>query len=136
MDVKELKDRFKVEIEIPGARKEDLKLEFEGEGGRTLTLTGKIGGNVKEPATENNSEGSGDATVQPSKDGDIVKAKEEEMSIWTSERFVGSFAKSFRFPSSIEVENVKATYKDGVLEVEVPKKEVRKEEGIKAIQIE
>ncbi len=38
----------------------------------------------------------------------------------TSERFTGSFARSFMLPENIDVSKVTAEFKDGVLEVRVP----------------
>ncbi len=39
------------------------------------------------------------------------------------ERRYGSFQRSFRIPKGIDVDNVEATYKDGVLHVTLPKRE-------------
>lgn len=39
------------------------------------------------------------------------------------ERGYGKFSRSFTIPSAVDVDNIKATYKDGVLTVELPKKE-------------
>lgn len=37
------------------------------------------------------------------------------------ERFVGRFHRSVTLPSRVASENVKATYKNGVLEIRIPK---------------
>ena len=42
------------------------------------------------------------------------------------ERFNGSFTRSFELPASIEAEKISAVFKDGVLEVVLPKKESAK----------
>jgi HSP20 family protein len=47
------------------------------------------------------------------------------------ERAYGSFARSFTLPESMDVEKVKADYKNGVLTVTVPKKEVAKPRTVK-----
>lgn len=39
------------------------------------------------------------------------------------ERSCGSFARSIRFPVAVDTEAAKASYLDGVLKVEVPKKQ-------------
>ena len=49
------------------------------------------------------------------------------------ERSYGSFQRSFSLPVSVDQEKVKAKYTDGVLEVELPKKEAAKP---KQIQVE
>lgn len=39
------------------------------------------------------------------------------------ERAYGNFVRSFSLPNTVDVENIKATFKNGVLEVSLPKKE-------------
>ena len=43
-----------------------------------------------------------------------------------TERTYGSFARSFSLPTTVDASKVSATYKDGVLEVTVPKAEAAK----------
>jgi HSP20 family protein len=60
-------------------------------------------------------------------------SKEEEgANYYLRESMSGSFSRSFRLPSEIEDEKVLATYKDGVLTLEMPHK---KEPSTKKIQI-
>jgi HSP20 family protein len=47
------------------------------------------------------------------------EAKEEDY--YCSERWAGSFARSVTLPPGIDAEKIKATFKNGVLEVHVPK---------------
>ena len=47
------------------------------------------------------------------------------------ERSYGSFARSFTIPDSVDPEQVKAEYKDGVLTVRMAKKEIAKPRSIK-----
>lgn len=49
------------------------------------------------------------------------------------ERFYGSFSRSFVLPTSIDPEGIKATYRDGVLEVVLPKAEEAKPKKIKVL---
>lgn len=42
------------------------------------------------------------------------------------ERIYGSFARSFSLPTTVDASKVSATYKDGILEVTVPKAEAAK----------
>ena len=46
----------------------------------------------------------------------------------------GSFERSFSLPETVDGENIKARYRDGILTVEIPKKEVVKKE-VKSIEI-
>lgn len=47
------------------------------------------------------------------------------------ERSYGSFQRSFTLPSTLDVEKISATYKDGVLRIEIPKQEKAKPKEIK-----
>jgi HSP20 family protein len=47
------------------------------------------------------------------------------------ERAYGSFVRSFTLPQNVEPEKIKAKYKDGVLELTIPKKEEAKPKQIK-----
>ncbi len=47
------------------------------------------------------------------------------------ERAYGSFVRSFTLPQNVDPEKIKAKYKDGVLEVTIPKKEEAKPKQIK-----
>jgi HSP20 family protein len=46
------------------------------------------------------------------------------------ERSYGSFARYFSLPDTVEADKVKAGYKDGVLSVTIPKKEIAKPRSI------
>jgi HSP20 family protein len=47
------------------------------------------------------------------------------------ERSYGTFQRSVALPSTVNAERVKATYKDGVLEIQLPKKEEARPKAIK-----
>ena len=47
------------------------------------------------------------------------------------ERSYGSFARCFSLPETVEADKVKADYKDGVLSVTLPKKELAKPRTVK-----
>ncbi len=52
------------------------------------------------------------------------EVKEEDY--YCSERWAGSFERSFTLPSGVSAEKIKATFKNGVLEVHLPKVEKAK----------
>jgi len=54
-----------------------------------------------------------------------------EGSFTRTERAYGSFQRTLVLPSTVEADKVKATYRDGVLEVSLPKKEEAKPKAIK-----
>jgi HSP20 family protein len=47
------------------------------------------------------------------------------------ERIYGNFSRSFTLPRSVDPERIAATYREGILEVEVPKREEAKPKHIK-----
>jgi HSP20 family protein len=57
-----------------------------------------------------------------------TEMKEEQYS--RRERVYGSFQRSFMLPTTVDPEQVTATYKDGVLELRLPKSEAAKPKRI------
>jgi len=76
-------------------------------------------------------------------DNDILTVKsekensnEESNSNYTRKEFsYSSFQRSFTMPDAADGENIKAEYKDGILSIEIPKKEEAKVKPAKEIQI-
>lgn len=56
--------------------------------------------------------------------------KEEKENFHRLERMYGSFSRSFTLPSGVKPEDIQATFKDGVLEVTMPKSEEAKPKKI------
>ena len=57
------------------------------------------------------------------------RAREEEKkekNFHRVERSFGSFARAFRLPATVDAERISATYEDGVLKLEMPKREESK----------
>jgi len=61
--------------------------------------------------------------------------KEEGRNYTRKEFYYGSFSRSFTLPKTIELETIKADYKDGVLKVTMPKREEARLETKKEIKI-
>lgn len=61
------------------------------------------------------------------------ETKEENENYTRKEFHYGSFCRSFTLPKNVETEKIKASYEDGILKVDLPKKEETKVS--KAIQI-
>lgn len=59
------------------------------------------------------------------------EAEVSEKGYYRLERSYGSFQRSLELPSVVDADKVKATYKDGLLEVRLPKKEEAKPKEIK-----
>ncbi len=56
--------------------------------------------------------------------------KVDSENVYRVERFYGAFSRSFTLPSSIDSQSIKATYRDGVLEIVLPKAEEAKPKKI------
>lgn len=56
--------------------------------------------------------------------------KEEHKGYLRNERYYGSFERSFMIPAAITEDKIKATFKDGVLQVTIPKAEKSKRKSV------
>lgn len=138
-DVKEAKDNYILEGELPGIDQKDVIIEFADD--QTLTIKGRTEHfreeGEKPAATEVQdngtvAEGSSSKEMTTTGQKEVAKA-EPQHHYWVSERSVGEFARSFHFPNPVDHENVKASIKNGILRVVVPK--IEKAKPQKRIQI-
>lgn len=109
-DVRELKDVYKLDGELPGIEQKDIHIEFTDP--HTLVIKGRT-------EREYHSEQGGKQD-----EGAAGKAKEKEqpeVKYWLSERSVGEFQRVLSFPTRVDQDNVKASLKNGVLSVTLPK---------------
>ena len=93
-DVREHDDQFEVDIDLPGFKKEEIQLNLE----------------------------SGYLTVS------AAKALEEEKNnkqgkLIRQERYTGTMQRSFYVGENVTEEDIKAKFEDGVLKLNIPKKE-------------
>lgn len=143
-DVKEVKDTYELHGELPGIEQKDVEIEFID--AQTLTVKGRTersytagtppAGFVEGPAaTAQITEGGEDhkvphkATVEDedaaNKKTAVTKAEkkkeEPEAKYWVSERSTGEFSRSFSFPVRVDQDAVRASMKNGILSIIVPK---------------
>ena len=95
-DVKELKDKFEITMDLPGYEKENIDMSIED---GYLTIHAKT-------SKEN----------EDKEEGKFVR----------KERFFGECSRSFYVGDDITEEDIKASFKNGTLKIEVPKKEEKK----------
>ena len=95
-EIKEKKDKYELLIDLPGVDKEDIKMHIED---------GYLVINAK---TSNKEE------------------KEEKGKYVRKERYYGECSRSFYVGDEITEEDVKANFKNGTLNIEIPKKEETK----------
>ncbi|MFC2087743.1 Hsp20/alpha crystallin family protein [Bacteroidota bacterium] len=66
-----------------------------------------------------------------------MEKKENDNKKFTRREFrYTSFNRSFTLPNSVKEEGIKASYKEGILNISIPKKEEAKDKGPKHIEIE
>lgn len=92
VDVSESEDRYLVSCDLPGMRKEDIKIELHGQ---TLTVSGE---RKREAEAQENSD-----------------------RVHRYERAYGFFRRSFSLPQTMDADKVEASYENGVLEIAIPK---------------
>jgi HSP20 family molecular chaperone IbpA len=93
-DIKENDNNFELEIDLPGFKKDDIKMSIDD---GYLTINAKQEDNKDEK----------------DKHGKYVRR----------ERYFGECSRSFYVGDDIKEEDIKAKYKNGTLRVEIPKKE-------------
>ena len=89
---------------------------------------------VNAPASSSRPEATTTAAAPTQQQQPSKPANEQQSRYWVSERSVGEFSRSFRFPGGqADRDNVTASLKDGVLKVVVPK---IKQQGTRRIRVE
>merc|ERR1712072_1597800 len=142
-DIKETDQTYELHGELPGIEQKNINIEFTDR--QTVTIKGRTEHSREEgqrPAAliegeqraqieggENATAMSG-ANPDASTTGEAVQETNETSEVakdegsgryWLSERSVGEFARTFAFPNPVDQEKVKASLKDGILSVVVPK---------------
>ena len=96
-DIKEKKDKYLLEIDLPGYEKEDIKIHIED---------GYL--NIHAKTNSKNDE---------KEDGKFVR----------KERYYGECSRSFYIGDNISEDEIHASFKNETLKLEIPKKEEKKE---------
>lgn len=139
-DVKEAQDKYILEGELPGIDQKDVSIEFADE--QTLTIKGRTEHYREEGQKpgEGVAQQNGHAEPKQSSSKEVattgtkeVAKHEPQHTYWVTERSVGEFARSFAFPNRVDQENVRASLKNGILSVVVPK--LQKAPASRKIQI-
>jgi HSP20 family protein len=104
VNIRNLENEFKVELAVPGYKKEDLHVEV-AEGVLTVSSEQK-------------------------------EEKESAQDGWKRREFrYNSFSRSFQLPENADADKVNADFKDGVLNLSIPKKAEAKPARTKAVEI-
>ena len=106
VNIKETTESFNVEMAAPGMDKKDFKIELDG---HTLTISSE---------KQNESE---------DKEGESYNRKEFSYQ---------SFYRTFHLPKDVvDANNIKAKYENGLLQLEIPKREEAKQKPARVIDI-
>ncbi len=105
VNIKESGNEFEVDMAAPGMKKEDFKIELNNS---VLTISSE-----KQSESE-------------TKEGKNVTRREFSYQ---------SFSRSFTLPAIVETEQITAKYENGLLRVNIPKKEEAKPKPLKQIQV-
>lgn len=106
-DIKEKGDKYIIDIDLPGYDKENIDLEIED---GYLKVSAKVDKNIDE--------------------------SDEEEKYIHQERFYGECSRSFYIGKNIKEEDIKASFKKGILTLTIPKEEQKKLEEKKKILID
>ncbi|SZF05634.1 unnamed protein product [Blumeria hordei] len=141
-DVKELGDSFELYGELPGIDQKNIDIEFTDAS--TLIIKGRIErnytkitpprgfveGEIDDAAIRGENDFGpilNDNRVSAEKSEDLDTSREK---FWVMERRVGEFSRSFAFPVAVNQEDVKASMKDGILSVFIPKSKIQENRKI------
>ena len=106
-DVKETDDGYQVAVDLPGFKKDEIKIKLEN---GTLTINAAKGLDKDEK----------------NKEGKYVRR----------ERYAGSMSRSFYVGDEVTQDEIQAKYEDGILRLNIPKKEKAAVEQKKYVAIE
>ncbi|EEH02688.1 heat shock protein [Histoplasma capsulatum G186AR] len=139
-DVRETKDAYHLDGELPGIAQKDIDIEFTD--AQTLVVKGRSereysassggdeepsdaghGGKKTRQATVEDEDASSTTAVTKTggKSQEVGSPLRGGMKYWVSERSVGEFSRSFNFPTRVDQDKVKASLKNGILSIAVPK---------------
>ena len=97
IDIKEKGDSYEIAVDLPGFRKEDIKIHLE-DGFLTITAAKSLDKDEKD------------------KDGHYIR----------QERYCGQCSRSFYVGDNVTEEDISAKLEDGILKLCIPKKEMKK----------
>jgi len=142
-DVREHKDTYELQGELPGLDQKDVHIEFadphtlviKGRTEREYSsdgaheARGRITGDVTDASQSHKAtveEEGAEESSAAKKTGGVTESSEEgqrqnKPKYWVSERSVGEFHRAFSFPSRVDQDSVKANLKNGILSVVIPK---------------
>ena len=106
-DVKETENAYEIDIDLPGFKKDEIKLELEN----------------------------GYLTISAAKGLDKDETDKKTGKYIRRERYAGNLSRSFYIGEGVKQEDIKAAFKNGILSITVPKEDKTAKEEKKYITI-
>ncbi|KEP55650.1 heat shock protein Hsp20 [Rhizoctonia solani 123E] len=106
-DLTEEEKGYVVRAELPGVQKQDLDIHV-GNDGRSLTIEGRVHRTIKPKANE------------PTENKEV--SKDTSGSTGTHE-YRSTFSRTVWFPQAVDAKNAQAKLEDGILTLNIPKRE-------------
>lgn len=106
VNIKETEDNYSIQLAAPGMKKEDFELNLDN--------------GVLHISSERKEEN---------------ETKDDKHNYTRREFNYSSFKRSFTLPNTADLNKINAAYKDGMLEIDIPKKEEAKPKPIKLIEV-
>jgi len=122
-DVKELNDAYEISVELPGFKKDEIRVELK-EGYLTITAEKAVEADCGKECQEG-AEGE-----------EAAKAEKEEPKYIRKERYYGKMSRSFFVGKTLTVEDIHAKYENGVLTLDLPKEDKKREEASRVVSID
>ena len=101
VDVSETEEAYELRAELPGIEKKEIEVSFKDD---VLTISGEKKREAKKDDKANRS--------------------------YYHESYYGTFERSFRFAQPVKDEHITATFKNGILDIKVPKSEVTEQHKV------
>lgn len=112
-DVRESSDAYHLDGELPGIAQKNIEIEFSDP--QTLIVKGRTERSYHTEPQAQAEEGDNSDAVAKS------EAKTDKTTYWANERVVGEFQRTFSFGQRVDQDAVKASLKNGILSVTIPK---------------
>lgn len=142
-DVRELDDGYYLDGELPGVNQSNIDIEFSDP--QTLVIKGHTERAYQNETTDHADSKSGArrwrqptvedeeaASTDTDTDSDSVTPETQpSFHYWASERSIGEFQRTFTFPTRVDQDAVRASLKNGILSVVVPKEAAPKTKKIR-----
>ncbi|KAK1244803.1 hypothetical protein MKX08_004432 [Trichoderma sp. CBMAI-0020] len=114
-DVREMPDCFELHGELPGVKKENMKIEFKGS--KSLEVSGFVENAYQSPSDQSDNNAADDAARKDTKTTEV----HDSVKYWIAERNIGEFYRAFTFPQRVQQNGTTATLESGVLTIRIPK---------------